>query len=100
MLSKFIEWFEFHTEMLDRKKQPLFIWSLGAVVACLSIFVYEGIVAKLYDSFLNKLIVNNMDILRHGLWIIPLAIFLWFWGIGLNKHKKNIDKIFGSHRFM
>ena len=83
MLSKFTDWLEFHIEVLERKKFPFFIWLFGAFMACIGIFVYENLVTRLYNSIFNKLIVDNIDMLRHGLWIVPLVIFLIFWEVGV-----------------
>uniref|UniRef100_UPI001BB46CD6 hypothetical protein n=1 Tax=Acinetobacter baumannii TaxID=470 RepID=UPI001BB46CD6 len=58
------------------------------------IIAYENLVTKLYNSIFSKLIVDNIDLLRHGLWIVPLVILLFFWEVGLAQHKKNINKMF------
>lgn len=95
MLSKFTEWFVFHIEVLDRKKLPYIIWFFGMAVAVISIFFYEEIVTRFHEiPIFSKSIEDNVDILRHGLWIIPLAIFIFFWRVGLAQHRKDIDKIF------
>lgn len=94
MLSKFTDWLEFHVEVLERKKLPFFIWSFGMFMACIGIVAYENLVTRLYNSIFSKLIVDNIDLLRHGLWIVPLVIFVFFWEVGLAQHKKNINKMF------
>lgn len=94
MLSKFTDWLEFHTEVLEREKRPFFIWLFGIVMAFISRFTYENLLTRLYNSIFGKLIVDNIDLLKHGLWIAPLVILLFFWNLGLAQHKKNINKMF------
>ena len=93
MFSKLSEWFEFHIAVLERKKQPFFIWLSGILMAYLGIIIYETILTRLYNSIFHNLIVDNIDILKQGLWVVPLIVFLFFWQIGLDQHKKNIQKI-------
>lgn len=97
MLSKFIDWLEFHIAILEIKSLPLYIWLLGLVMACIGQFVYGNLLTSFYNSPYNaifkKLIVDYIDVLIHGLWIVPLVIFLYFWEAGLTHHKKNIRKI-------
>lgn len=63
-------------------------------MAYLGIIIYETILTRLYNSIFHNLIVDNIDILKQGLWVVPLIVFLFFWQIGLDQHKKNIQKIF------
>ena len=94
MFSKLSEWFEFYIAVKKKKKQPFFIWLSGILMAYLGIIIYETILTRLYNSIFHNLIVDNIDILKQGLWVVPLIVFLFFWQIGLDQHKKNIQKIF------
>lgn len=96
MLSNFNEWLQFHIDILEKRRLPFFIWSFGLFSAFLGMTIYENILFKLNNSILfSKLVVDNIDTLKHGLWIVPLIILLFFWFIGLTIHKSNIREIFG-----
>ncbi|MDH1714733.1 hypothetical protein, partial [Acinetobacter johnsonii] len=72
----------------------------GTVLMLFSQYLYPYILQKFYNLqifsqyLFRDTIEKNLNYLVHGLWIIPLIIFMFFFMIGIKIHQDNIRRIY------
>jgi hypothetical protein len=100
MKEDFINWLNFHAEILNRYKITYFLWGIGMVLMPISQYLYPQILKIIYNFqifsqyIFRKFVEENINYLVHGLWVIPLIIFMFFFIVGLKIHQENIEKIY------
>ena len=100
MKEDLIDWLNFHADVLGKHKFPCFVWGVGTVLMLFSQYLYPYILQKFYNMqifsqyLFRDTIEKNLNYLVHGLWIIPLIIFMFFFMIGIKIHQDNIRRIY------
>lgn len=95
MLLRFIEWLNFHNEILTKKSDPIYIFLIGCALTLIVLFFYNYNIINISETpIVSELISKNKNFLKHGYLFIALVGFFVSLYKAVDNHQKNIRKIY------